>query len=603
MGLGFLKRIFKKVNIHNLKTKLMISLFLIFIFFIFSFVINSLVVSSMIRSKINSSVESSINSNNTYLTFLFTKAKDISNNLSVEMALNENIRKLFNNPEEIINPYLRYKSIDELTKKIMYLNQWSEYVESIYIYMDKTEQVVTSNYGVFQYKNLLRKEDLQQIHNIKNTYQWIGSNNDEISKKGISLMSRADIISRSIKSPVYISINFNENTIYNILSNLKITKNTMVFLLDSNNKIISTENKKELGSKIDDVIKINFNSSGNMMTNRIKLHNKVYYQSIYTKNLASNFTILVLLPEKELLVETRYFLFINITIFLIILIISLYFSSRIIDKQVDRPLKKIVTFMQQAEKGNFNNKIEENRLDEFGYLYGSYNVMIHKIKNLIQELYEEKLLKKEAEIKMLQKQINPHFLYNTLDSINWIAQSYNANNISEVVMALSNHYRTIFNRGSDFIQIGKMMDSLKDYLYICKFRYGEHLTYNMECDENINNQYVLNLLLQPIVENALIHGIDKTEGNGVIFIKCHKKNNLIKFIVKDNGKGMGEDKIKLVMASIKKTNSSSDSGLKNVNNRIRLYYGDEYGILIESSINEGTVVTITIPILENKELV
>lgn len=594
-----------RFKIHSLRNKMLLSLFVLFNIYIMIILVDNYISSNFVRKKINASVISSVSANNTYLSFIFNRAKEVSNNLATEITLNENINRLLNNIDsKEMTPFGKYAATNELIKKIMYISQQNEFLDSIYIYSDELMQVITGNYGVFKYRDVQEYGELDKIRKASSAHTWYGYNSDiAVSRKNfISLISRADIINRSIKSKVYIRVNFYHNIIYNIINNLKLTPNTMVFLIDGSNSIVASKMQEQLGMSIEDLLQTQMINSGDEEFSRIKLHNRGFHQKIYQKNKVANLGILVLIPEKELFKEERIFMLANMIALVLIFVVLTWLSFKVISHYVDKPLRKMVSSMQQVEKGNFDNTIGDDRKDEFGYLFRSYNMMVQKIKMLIKELYEEKLLKQAAEIKILQKQINPHFLYNTLDSINWVAKANNVQDISQVVVSLSNHYRTIFNRGSDFIQIEEMLRSIEDYLYISKFRYGDRFTYEICSDERVNNYSILNLLLQPVVENALIHGIDKKEGEGRIIIKTRLEENNIYFNVIDNGKGMSQEKLQLLLVSIKRQNMNYDSGIRNVHNRIRLFYGEEYGISIQSMPGEGTNIEIKLPCNCRREL-
>jgi len=214
---------------------------------------------------------------------------------------------------------------------------------------------------------------------------------------------------------------------------------------------------------------------------------------------------------------------------------------------------------------------------------------------LIQELYQEKLVKREMELKILQEKINPHFLYNTLDTINWIAMEHQVEDISKMVIALSTMYRKTFNRGRDLISIEDVMTSISCYLEIQQIRYGESFIYEIDCDGDTKKLEILNLIIQTLVENAIVHGMEGKKENGKILIKTRKEGAFLNIEVTDNGMGMEEDKLNLIRASIGSTGMESESGLRNVQKRIKLYYGNEFGIKIDSTKGSGTSIWVKIP--------
>jgi len=401
-----------------------------------------------------------------------------------------------------------------------------------------------------------------------------------------------------LKSPVYVGINYDEKYICEIIKNIKLTPNTLVYLIDENKRIISSEDKSKIGTIADNVDDLKLEDINELITSRVKITNAGNYQRLLQKNPVTGWAILMFIPEKELLPEQKAIWITVISTLVIVSFILVHIASRIVSRYVEKPVTKLVKHMGLAEKGDFSHQITEKTQDEFDSLYRIYNEMIYKIRTLIKELYKEKLLKREAELKHLQKQINPHFLYNTLDTINWLAKSHNAHDISQIVIALSNLYKSIFNEGKDFVEITQTLQNIENYLYIQKFKYGSSFSYNIHVDQRLKGFIILNLLIQPVVENALIHGIARKGGIGTICVTAILDDNIIRFTIKDDGKGMSEEQLKLLMSYINSEHTTSDSGLKNIQNRIKLFYGEKYGLFIKSTLGEGTCVEISIPAFE-----
>ncbi|HHV96877.1 MAG TPA: histidine kinase [Clostridiaceae bacterium] len=598
-----------KLKVHSLKTKLIFAIFLLFAFYIVVIISNNLIMSLLLKEKINHSIINNINQTNVYLSFMFTKAKELSIDLSVSFFENENTKKLFNSlPKENIDSYDQYKAINDIYTNIIYRVRNNSEIDSIYIYSETAKQLITSQAGIFSYNSIKDYAWIQSAlsydDNDKKAFNWLGYCYDRDlynlhSKKHLlSLISRADIINRNLKSPVYIGINYDEKYIYEIINNIKLTPNTLVYLIDENKRIISAEDKSIIGTIIDNANDLDLSNSNELITSRVKIENAGSYQRLYQKNPVTGWAILMFIPEKELLLEQKIIWITVITTLVLVSFILVHIASRIVSRYVEKPVTKLIRYMSMAEKGDFSNQITEQTQDEFDSLYRSYNEMISRIKTLIKELYKEKLLKREAELKHLQKQINPHFLYNTLDTINWIAKSHNAHDISQIVIALSNLYRSIFNKGKDYVEITHTLQSIENYLYIQKFRYGNSFSYNISMDERLKGYIILNLLIQPVVENALVHGIARKNGVGTICITASLDDNIIRFTIKDDGAGMSEEQLKLLLANINSQHITSDSGLKNVNNRIKLFYGEKYGLSIKSELGKGTCVEICLPAFE-----
>jgi two-component system sensor histidine kinase YesM len=244
-----------------------------------------------------------------------------------------------------------------------------------------------------------------------------------------------------------------------------------------------------------------------------------------------------------------------------------------------------------VENGNFDVPIVANATDEIGQLTQSFADMVKKVQDSIQEAVQARMLEKEAELKALQAQISPHFLYNTLSIINWKAVQRDAMDISVVANALSKFYRTSLNKGNHLIRIRDEIGNIQAYLAIQLIMHDDEFEVIYEIDEAAYACETVNFILQPIVENAIIHGLDeKEEGSKLLRIGVEFVGDEIHFTVQDNGKGMDvavQDR--LLHAE------GGGYGLRNVQERIRLYFGGNYGLTVESKLGIGTTVRVVIP--------
>ncbi|MFW6313753.1 MAG: sensor histidine kinase, partial [Spirochaetota bacterium] len=305
---------------------------------------------------------------------------------------------------------------------------------------------------------------------------------------------------------------------------------------------------------------------------------------------------LTVIPENELFAaQRRAFL---IPLFAVFVFSGALFlsASRLVSSSVTQPMETLVAAMRRAQQGEFDAPISEDRRDEFGYLYQRYNAMVERISQLIRELYQERLLKQEMELQYLQNQVNPHFLYNTLDTINWLAKKHGAADISRIVMALTQLYRTAFNKGRDYVRVGDLLAGVRSYLYIEQFRYGWVREYRFQVDDRVLDCAILNLVLQPLVENAVVHGVGDVESGGDVTIRADYAYPELRFAVTDTGCGMSAEKLAIIRRSISSNGSSESSGLRNVNRRLQLSYGEGYGLCITSEIGTGTTVSFSVPV-------
>lgn len=285
---------------------------------------------------------------------------------------------------------------------------------------------------------------------------------------------------------------------------------------------------------------------------------------------------------------------IALTIFLCLLVavVSYFITSRLISSRIERLTEK----MQQVEWGNLEAEVESSDGDEIGILYRGFGKMLERIRSLINEVYVGKIIQKESEMKALQAQINPHFLYNTLSLINWKALAAGEEDISRMTLAMSTFYRTALNRGKNTLTVEDELKNTKAYLEIQSMMHDGDFEYEIDVAPEILPCESLNLILQPLVENAILHGIEpKMDGNGQIVVKGWLESGCVWFMVKDNGVGMDEETAEKLL-----TMESGGYGVRNVNERIRLYYGASYSMTVKSELQNGTEIRMHFPARRQK---
>ncbi|MCF7926192.1 MAG: sensor histidine kinase [Candidatus Izimaplasma sp.] len=281
-----------------------------------------------------------------------------------------------------------------------------------------------------------------------------------------------------------------------------------------------------------------------------------------------------------------------------VLVVTIFISTliaSILTKQITRPLNKLKEHMTDIQHSDHLYKeVEVRGQKEVVILAAAYNEMIKEIRGLMNQLVDEQNEKRKTELIALQTQINPHFLYNTLDSIIWLSEQNDNEHVIEMVMALSRFFRISISRGKDIITIDKEIQHAKYYLKIQTIRYSNKFEYTVNVEESIKDKKVVKLILQPIIENAIHHGIS-TEFKGQIDISVYKKDGFIYFEVMNNGYGLTDEQIEEIYEKIQNDNHES-IGLKNVVQRLKLYYGERSGIHIKSVLDESTTIQIYFPL-------
>lgn len=298
----------------------------------------------------------------------------------------------------------------------------------------------------------------------------------------------------------------------------------------------------------------------------------------------------------------------NTVVFMIVLLAIILIGAILISKRImshiTKPIDSLCEISRQAGSGHFEVRVQGKKSDseELVILQDSFNKMVEEIGSLVDDIKIEQMNLRAAELRLLQEQINPHFLYNTLDTIIWLAEAGQKEQVVKMVASLSDFFRTTLSKGQDFITVEEERKHIKSYLEIQQFRYRDILEYEIQVPEELYQYEILKLTLQPLVENALYHGIKNKRGKGKIIIAGELLEKGLQFQIIDNGRGMTPERLeevkKIISGELSNEKEKSGFGLFNVNQRIKLNYGEAYGLEIQSTYMEGTVFTILIPAIE-----
>lgn len=299
--------------------------------------------------------------------------------------------------------------------------------------------------------------------------------------------------------------------------------------------------------------------------------------------------------ENRNLYSVAWFTLLLVGVILIILDVLIF-------RNFTDPVYRLLRTMQEFGKGNYEVKAEEEGIGELKNLSAHFNIMADKLQKQMEEIRENEREKQKMEKKLLQSQINPHFLYNTLDSIIWMIRSEEYEGAGEMVSLLAKFFRTSLSQGKDMIPLEKELEHATSYLAIQNIRFKDKFEFNVEADPALLKYLCPKLSIQPLLENAIYHGMEGMYEDGEIEIRIYDKDGNIGIDVADNGLGMTQEKIDYIMHNkVVSSKRGSGIGVRNVNERIQLIYGEEYGITITSELDEGTTATITIPKMEETD--
>ncbi|OPH59314.1 peptidase C56 [Paenibacillus ferrarius] len=386
-------------------------------------------------------------------------------------------------------------------------------------------------------------------------------------------------------------VDLNYNVINDLCNQIQLGQRGYVFILDQTGDLIFHPQQQLIysGLKFEDIPTLMQAKEGTFYTQETE-SNKIYTVS----TTSFGWKIVGVTYAGDLIGNKKEMQLTSLMWGGIALIIALTISI-LLSITLTRPIKQLEVHMKQVEKGDFDIRVDVEGANEISKLSRTFNLMIAKIKELMNQTLEDQEVKRISELKALQAQIQPHFLYNTLDSIIWMAEMEKVDEVVTMTSALSKLLRSSISKGEELIPIAVELQHIQNYLTIQNIRYRNKFTYAIEVDSDLLSSSILKIILQPLVENAIYHGMKHLPERGHIRITGRRIGGMIELKVIDNGVGMSEEQLKGLTLKTRQTESGKGFGLHNVNHRIQLYFGELYGLQFESELEEGTTVTVRIP--------
>ena len=431
---------------------------------------------------------------------------------------------------------------------------------------------------------------------------WINTRREKIKilsgefDKYYFSLGRKIIDFNTLKELGYITIDIDESILAKSYKKLTGEESGEVFICDGNGEIVSHPNKNRIGQSIKNEVfaqKILTDQAGSGYISFEDNHLEKI--AIYSTCSVSNWKIIKIIPYKYLYKEIEEIQWNLITTGIIYVIITICLALLFSIKSTN-PMIRMMRVMKKAENGNLDVRIDMKRKDEIGQLGTSFNNMVSEMQVLINKLVEEERLKKEIELEALHAQINPHFLYNTLNTIKWMAKIQGAKTVSNALTALIKLLRISINLGKDMIWLKDEIEYVKNYILIQRLRFNERINIEYEIEDQCLSCCIPKLILQPIVENSIIYGTEEESLKRLnIVIRAYRAEDALMIEVSDNGPGISPDVLKNIFKSQKDVNKFSTVGLNNINQRIKLFFGEAYGIKIITKENEGTQITVELP--------
>lgn len=550
----------------------------------------------IITKKVNASIKSDFQMIESDILLKFNNIYDLIKNI----YLNHDVIKILSSdhPTSQTDIISEMNTIDKVLENNQIQDPGSNIIiPKLYIF-NRPEYLMYSFTDKVSDAGLLEREKWYLNMPAEQKYKIVGLNQLTVSSVKVDTITIAKrlfgLSNTNLPYAGVLTIDVGVDGYNSILSSFKPSPNSTIFVLDENSNVILSPQKELLRKKMSDepyISRIEKNQDGSYNSFIQKINGQELLISSKKIN-EINWTIVSLSPIRELNGEL-FDLNRNMIIVIIICAIAAFGMVLYLSDNISYPIRKLAKSMSTVQNGNFEINIEYRRNDEFRYLVTIYKEMVSRIKELIDKLYLSEVRKKEAELKSLQAQINPHFLYNTLDSINWMAVRNNVPEISTMVTSLSDFFRYSLSKGRDIITIEDEIKQVRSYLVIQSIRFKDKLEYDIDVPDEVMEYSIVKLVLQPIVENAIIHGIEKRKGKGKIEISGSKTDEIIEITIADNGIGADIDELNRVLND--SSNVSKSYGIKNVNERIMYTFGEEFGLKFESNVQGGVTATIRIP--------
>lgn len=393
------------------------------------------------------------------------------------------------------------------------------------------------------------------------------------------------------KGVVFIDLNY--SAISELCDQNSIGEKSYIYILNQDGSIVYHPQQQQLYNELQtEKTDIVLNAGAEPVIYGSGNDSRVY---TFAQSEKTGWTVVGCMNMNELTRSSRQGQLIYVMTAVILVIIALIFSNHI-SRAISRPIQKLRDSMVKVQEGDFSATVMEvPEQNEIGSLTQSFNVMIRRIEELMEQNRMEQEQKRKSEMKALQSQINPHFLYNTLDSIIWMAEGKKNEEVVLMTSSLAKFLRQSISNEDQQVSIGQEIEYARSYLTIQKMRYKNKLEYEIYLEASIKSCQIVKLVLQPIIENAIYHGIKYKEGMGLLTVRGYEKDGCVVLEVADNGVGMDEETLKHIFERHKVNYRSNGVGVYNVQQRLKLYYGNDYGITYKSRKGVGTKAMITIP--------
>ena len=512
------------------------------------------------------------------IDILFTRMDDYSLNLWRDETFIECLKKAKNTKENAEAYRLTAQKV---------INSYQIFEDNIYsAYIEADNGLIYDTAGV---KNTISPELKEEL--VKRSGGGILIADEVVDFNGkrqkvfsfLRVLKNPDVLTENLG---IIKINMKEETVAKVYQGMQLSESSQIYVITGDNEIMSSKDKNEINTNLATNV---FNATTQTTVSGFFEHDHGKEVVTYVRLRWNNWKLVNIVPTSELNQGARMIQNTTVTA-IVVAIVLCFLVSVFVSFRILKPIRLLRDSMKMIEGENFDAPIPTTGNDEIALLGNSYNRMIKKLKELIQEVYVMQIKQRDAEIAVLQEQINPHFLYNTLNTIYWMCRTEHADQSAEIVKQLSSLFRLSLNSGDLITTVAKEIEHLTYYLAIQEKRFEGLVTFKVDVRDDVLQSNTIKLVLQPLVENALIHGVEKKGEVGTIQVKGYRQDNNLYFEVEDDGIGADVNEINKILGDPGK--KSDGFAISNVNDRIKIHCGEGYGLFYESEPNKGTKVIV-----------
>lgn len=550
-----------------------------------------------------------------YLDAFIVQASEYSDQLMDQ--INRNIESYFETIDQLSMNVAYDDSVNDILDNLYYTSQFrspedeqylnetlSHYllsndgVDSIHIYGTEHNFHAYKKGTINQYYSPASQEYLSRARTTYGESFIISRFDKQFNENFFSISIIRPIISLYNFSTVgTVVINVNHRVLEDLIDDIDLDSHNKILILNEKDEVLYSEDEAAIGRRLTEDLYFNKEYDKGLVNVYDQYGEK--YLFISKRSSVTSHRAVVLIPYSQLTKSVNESSIFIVYLGLIIFAVSFFFSI-LITETITRPINELKATFHYVGKSNRGIKKKIDGTNEISELWRGFNNMVRRIEELISEIIGKEDEKRKAEIKALQMQINPHFLYNTLNSIKYLSIIQNANNIKRITNLLISLLKEIANNQTDYITIKDEINLIKKYIEIQKVIYLDKFSISIVCPEALYGKKIIKFILQPIVENSIFHGVLPNAKKGLIRIKIYQEEQLVIKII-DNGIGLNNNDD--WESKSENEDRNNHIGLKNIDSRIKLFYGQEYGIVVKSKRNYGTIVTVVLPREINEEAI